>query len=92
MTLGDAISHLSSLNGRDTIYAAEPWASGSHAVVVAEPDDGGLPLEAQKLGLTYFLEVFVAREFLEGWALHLSSEPTIQEKIKRLIDFAVTDA
>jgi hypothetical protein len=77
MTLGDAISHLGSLNGRDTIYAAEPWAPGSQAVVAAEPDDGGLPLEAQKLGLTYFLEVFVAREFLEGWEPHLSSEPTI---------------
>ena len=67
MTLLEAVRDLDSLDEGSTIYAAEPWAEGSQAIVASEPDAGGLPAEAQKLGLKYFLEVFVAREFLEGW-------------------------
>jgi hypothetical protein len=92
MTLLEAIRDLDSLDEGSTIYAAEPWSADSQAVVAPEPDTGGLPAEARKPGLKYFLEVFVARDFLEGWVGNLDAEPTTQEKVARLIQYAITDA
>jgi hypothetical protein len=83
---------LDSLDEGGTLYAAEPWAEDSQAVVAPEPDHGGLPADAQKLGLKYFLEVFIARDFLEAWVTNLGREPTLQEKCSRLIQYAITDA
>jgi len=68
------------------------WDIYSHPVVVPEPDSGGLPPDAKKLGLKYFLEVFLARDFLEGWIGSLTVKPTLQEKCKRLIQYAIRDA
>ncbi len=49
-------------------------------------------MEAQGLRMQYFLEVFVARDILEGWAVNQEREPTLQEKCARLILYAITDA
>jgi hypothetical protein len=92
MTLLESIRNLDSLDEESTIYAAEPWKADSRAIVAREADIGGLPAEAQKLGLKYFLEIFVARDFLEGWVECLDAEPTLQEKCARLIQYATTDA
>ena len=92
MTLLDAIHDLDSLDEESTIYAAEPWSADSQVLVAREPDVGGLPTEAARLGLTYFLEVFMITEFLEGWTSDLHAEPTAQEKVARLIRYAIDDA
>jgi hypothetical protein len=92
MTLLDTLRDLYSLDGESTIYAAKPWIADSEAIVALEPETGGLPAEAQQLGLKYFLEVFVAREFLEGWIESLDAEPDPYSKCARLIQYAVRDA
>ena len=92
MTLLETIRRLDSLDEESTIYAAEPWTADSQAIIAPEPDTGGLPAKAKKLGLAYFLEVFVARDFLEEWIGNLDAEPTLQEKCSRLIEYAKTDA
>ena len=92
MTLLDAINTLDDLDEVSTIYAAEPWAENSKAIVAQEPASGGLPAEAEKLGLKYFLEVFIARDFLDDWKGSLDEEPTLQEKCARLIQYAINDA
>jgi hypothetical protein len=92
MTLAEAIRDLDSLDEESTIYAAEPWSADSQAVVVPEPDSGSLPTEARKLGLKYFLEVSITREFLEGWVGSLEAEPTTQDMVTRVIQYAVDDA
>ncbi len=92
MTLLEAIRDLDSLDEKSTIYAAAPWTADSQAIIAPEPDTGGLPAEAQKLGLKYFLEVFIARGFLEGWVGSLDGRPTTQEKVERLIQYAINDA
>jgi hypothetical protein len=86
------VKSLGSLDEDATIYAAEPWTGASRSLVDHEPDSGGLPAEAVRLGLSYFLEVFVAREFLDGWERNLSQEPTDQEKCDRLVQYAIHDA
>ena len=92
MSLGEAVSQLDSLDNESTIYAAEPWTENSKAIVEREPESGGLPRIAQNLGLKYFLEVFVARDFLDGWIANLETEPGDAEKSDRLIQFAINDA
>jgi hypothetical protein len=91
-TLGDAIGRLASLDQDATIYAAEPWSAKSAAMVAIEPDSGGIPEDAATRGLEYFLEVAVARDFLEGWESTLDSTPTELERCARLIRYAIDDA
>lgn len=92
MLLIDAVRDMDSLDDEWTIYAAEPWTASSNAIVAPEPEAGGLPPEAQTLGLKYFLEVFVAREFLEGWKSNMASAPPLELQCARLIQYATTDA
>ena len=92
MKLIEAIRDLDFLGDENTIYAVEPWTQDSQVIVVPEPDAGGLPAEARKLGMKYFLEVFLIRDFLSDWVSNLKREPTLQEKCTRLIQYAVTDA
>jgi hypothetical protein len=92
MKLIEAIRNLDALDDESTIYAAEPWAENSEAIVAREPESGRLPPEAERLGLKYFLEVFIARDFLEGWLSNLDARPTLQQKCARLIKYAATDA
>jgi hypothetical protein len=92
MTLIEAIRDLGSFDGENTIYAAEPWNETSTVIIAPEPAAGGLPTEAAKLGLKYFIEVFIARDFLEGWTGNLEAEPTLKEKCAKLIRYAITDA
>jgi hypothetical protein len=42
--------------------------------------------------MEYFLEVFIAREFLEDWRTNLEAEPTLEQKCARLIKYATDDA
>jgi hypothetical protein len=92
MKLIEAIRDLESLDEESTIYAAEPWHEDSEAIVAREPDSGGLPAEAEKRGLKYFLEVFIARDFAADWASALGAQPSLQQKCARLIKYASTDA
>jgi hypothetical protein len=81
MKLIDAISQLNSFDQESTIYASRPWAENSTAIVAREPESGNLPLEAERLGLSYFLEVFVAREFIEDWTANLNAQPTLGQSV-----------
>lgn len=92
MKLIEAVRDMDSLDHESTISAAEPWTEDSQVVVAPEPDSGSPPPEAQKLGLKYFLEVFLARDFVEGWVANLDREPTLHEKCARLIQYAINDA
>lgn len=92
MRLVDAINQLETLDDEMTIYAREPWAPDSEATVELEPDDGGLPSQAKSQGLAYFLEVFVAQEFVEGWLGNMPEQPTDLDICRRLIEYAVNDA
>jgi hypothetical protein len=92
MRLVDAVQRLDLLDEEATIYAAAPWTGESEAIVAREPDGQLLPHEAIVRGLTYFLEVIVARDFLEDWSAGLDTGPTLQQKCERLIAYATNDA
>lgn len=92
MKLIEAVRDLESFDEENTIYAAKPWTESSVALIAKEPASGGLPEDVRKIGLKYFLEVFIAREFLEDWLNNLQKIPTLQEKCARLIHYANDDA
>ncbi len=93
MRLVDIVKQLASFDAESTIYAEEPWTEESEAIVEAEPDSGGVvPERVQRLGCQYFVEVFLAREFLEAWLAGQERKPTLEEMCRRLIDYAANDA
>ncbi|MGH2613023.1 MAG: hypothetical protein ACRDFB_08265 [Rhabdochlamydiaceae bacterium] len=92
MTLIKLMQKLETFDNESTIYAAKPWTENSKALALHEPESGGLPPEAEILELGYFLEVSVARDFIENWAVSLDTAPTLQEKCLKLIQYAIKDA
>src|SRR5438874_2936563 len=92
MELLDVIRDLDSFEQEAIICAGKPWTENSPAIVVAEGRPRGIPTEARRLGMDYFLEIFIARELLEDWTRTLDTEPTLQAKCARVIRYAITDA
>jgi hypothetical protein len=90
--LGDVIDRLSEFDSEDTIYASEPWTEQSEAMLAREPDAGGLPLEASDAGMKYFLEVSIAKEFVEDWLASLDEQPSPSAVCRRVVDYAINDA
>jgi hypothetical protein len=87
MCLCDVVNIIYTLEDELNIYAAPEWSPNSAAIVALEPDAGGEPPEAKALGMSYFLEVFIAKEVLEG-----IKDLDLEARTKRLIQYAVTDA
>jgi hypothetical protein len=88
----DVVARLESYDPDLTIYAGKPWAWDSEAVVAREPDQGGLPQEAGFRGADYFIEVFIAKELLDGWIASEARPTSAREQCERLIQYAVNDA
>jgi hypothetical protein len=53
---------------------------------------GGLPPEAESRGAVYFIEVSVAREFLEDWVGAEGRPGSALEQCERLMHYATHDA
>lgn len=92
MELSELVSKLSAFDDELTIYAQRPWTSKSKAIVAMEPDAGGLPNEAKANHYEYFLEIFVANEFLEGWLEGEGKAASKEQTCERLISYAINDA
>lgn len=92
MTLFKIVQELDILDTNSTIYAAKPWTENSIALVLPEQESGELPPEAKRLGLSYFLEVFIAHDFLFDWAANANHKSTTQQLCARLIKYATKDA
>lgn len=92
MTLLEVARQLFETNEQLTIYASLPWHELSHAIVAPEPPNGDLPPEAMQDGLSYFLEVEVARAIAEDWQQTPNSAEGSVALCRRLIHYATFDA
>ena len=76
-----------------TIYVAQPWSPGAQAIVVSPAPDTTAPIERYGESFDYFLEAFIAQQFLEDLGatdkLDTASE---KQRCERLILYAKTDA
>ena len=87
------MGQLGSLDDDLTIYAAKnpSWSMESLAVACPEPEDGSLPNEAQ--GMSYLLEVFLAKEAVQVWSEWRGGrEPSVADKCVAVIYYAENDA
>jgi len=92
MILKDAVRDLKLLDQEGTIFAIEPWTENSFVVIERVPETGLARTEAMKRGFKYFLEVWIAEEFLQGWKENLGAEPSLKQQCDRLIQYAIRDA
>jgi hypothetical protein len=61
-------------------------------MVAREPDEGGVPIEAAKAGMKYFLEIIIAKEILDDWIASLEEVPSASSICHRVIEYAINDA
>lgn len=94
MTLLELLAHATDWADDDTtIYAEKPWRCGSEAMLVSPSPETTEPIEQDGRSYVYFLETFIAREFMEGWeASQEGSEASADQRCERLIGYAVNDA
>lgn len=92
MKLIDAVANLKNFSEEETIYAQTPWVPGSEVIIEREPDSGGVPDNAKKTGMVYFLEISIANEFLEDWIASSDGAVSIENQCIRLIQYAINDA
>jgi hypothetical protein len=88
--LEELIAGLDNLDPEDVICAKREWRPDAEAQVVRLTEDGRVPEEVKALGYDYFLEVDVIRQVLEEFR-ERSGVP-LEEKCRRIIDYAIYDA
>jgi len=90
VTLREVISRLHDFSDDETIYA-EAASPTARAVVAREPEDGATPEAAQ--GLTYLLEVALAREAIEVWRRRRPARtPSLDDQVEAVTYYAENDA
>lgn len=90
MKLIDVVGGLASFDSQSAIFASEPWTADCEAFVA--PESKMPPDSLERLKMKYFLEVFIARDFLDDWTASVEKFPTLEEKCARLIHYAINDA
>jgi hypothetical protein len=91
MILAEVIQNIGSFNEDDTICATRPWTVHSEAVVGPRPEDDTFSGFQRMYGKDYFLEVSIARGFLDDLAAS-GAYPSWEAKCIRLIQYAENDA
>jgi hypothetical protein len=93
MKLIQIVSNLASFDTDDTestIYASKQWTTDCEAIVA--PESEMPPTVIERLNMKYFLDVFIARDFLDDWTASLEKPPTLRERCSRLIHYAIYEA
>lgn len=91
MKLSDVIQRLPSLSATHTIYAKQPWTPNSDAEVAPEEDGQLVPFQLAQQGYSYFLEVYIARDFVSDLA-QIEPAYTPEQICLRVIGCAENDA
>lgn len=88
--LQDLIEAIDQLSVEDVIFVRPEWSPDSDAAALALDEECRVPSTAEELGMTYFLGVETALEVLEEF--QDQPEATVDEKCRRLIEYATFDA
>jgi hypothetical protein len=90
LTLRDALSSIDDFDGEATIYAAKPWNPTSTTVIAVEGEEDANTAIGK--GLTYLLEVSIAKEVIEVWSEWRGGRvPSADERAEAVIHYAVND-
>ena len=76
-----------------TIYVAQPWTCDADAILVTPAPVSNASVERDGTAYDYFLETFVAREFMEDLGRsEEGSDASEAARCERLISYAENDA
>lgn len=75
-----------------TIYVARPWSCEADAIVIKPAPDTAEPVKRGEISYSYFLEAFIARDFIKEYAAGEGASVTEGERCERLILYAEDDA
>lgn len=76
-----------------TIYAMLPWACNSQAIIVDTAPNTTEDIEFDGQTYAYFLETFIARDFIEDFKASNGSDNFSEvHGCERLIQYAINDA
>jgi hypothetical protein len=93
MTLREVVSNLSSYDREQTIFVdrSAALAAESTAIVAWIPEDNSKPEGTE--AMRCFLDVWHAIDVIEGKArLHSIESPTVDQKLRLLLDYAANGA
>lgn len=90
MKLIDLIKDIDNIDQEAIIFQEEKENPNSD-IILSFAEDGGIKEEGGRK-YYYLIEVFLAKEFVDDWVASLDYEPTIEEKAKRLYNYAMNDA
>lgn len=92
MKLTDLIKDIENIDQESIIFQEDIENPSSDIILsFAEEGDEGIK-EEEGRKYHYLIEVFLAKEFVEDWESSLDYVPSIEEKAKRLYDYAINDA
>lgn len=76
-----------------TIYVAKPWSCDAQAILISPAPDGTEAVTRDGQMHDYFMETFLARDFLEDFdASQEGGSATRKQRCERLVRYAVDDA
>lgn len=76
-----------------TIYVARPWSSNAQAVLLRPSPDTTASVEQNGRRFDYFLEAFIARDFLDDFAASPDGSRVSEiQRCERLVRYAEEDA
>jgi len=88
-TLRSLIAEINQLEPTYTIFAREPFTGDSDAVVYDTAPSYTYPQEVIDSGLSYFLEVELAKDLIDGL---LGPDADLDTRVARVIHYAIHDA
>jgi hypothetical protein len=86
MRLIEAVRQVDALDARATLYCRQPWTPESETALAVEGTEEEERARGQ--GLSYFLEVVVARDFVIGLRDTRRRAPRADQLCRRLIEYA----
>ena len=92
MKLYEAVQKIEELDNSLKIFAVEPWGSESDAILSENTDEQMEIRDEAGRVYAYFLEVYILKDRMYGWAENIGYEPSLEEKLERIIHYAKYDA
>jgi uncharacterized RDD family membrane protein YckC len=91
-TLSELLEKLDDFDDNSIIYAERnpEWSADSRAAIYSQSENGEI-IDASK-DLSYFLEVYIAKEVIEMWEDRCRRNPSTEDKCYAVIYYAENDA
>ncbi|MCF0265847.1 hypothetical protein KW868_15485 [Acinetobacter guillouiae] len=88
MDLIHCLQRIDQYSSEEILFVEEPWAIEANIQIIPD-DQSQTVLDINGKKYTYFLEIFIINELLEEFS---EKNMTLEEKCRRIIEYAINDA